>query len=173
MTEPKKSRIKDLTGQRFGRLVVVGLAPFRSKNRHVRWRCSCDCGNTTVVESTNLTSKHTKSCGCLKKEMLPNFKKRRREEIKKMMDAGVRRCSSCKSIKRIDQFSKAKSMPDGLHYTCKKCNQSYNRSDNITLYQAKLLLKRHAPVDIELPSELVEARAELIKIRRIIREMTK
>ena len=174
-------RIKDLTGQRFGRLVVVGLAPFRDKNTKAMWCCSCDCGNTTVVRSSSLTSKQTKSCGCLCKEAISKsgiiFQNRQREEIKKMRDAGVKRCSCCKSIKNVDQFCKNRVSYDGLSNTCKECTKKigkeYNLSGKGAITQAKFLLKRHAPVDIELPSELVEARAELIKIRRTIKEMTK
>lgn len=166
-------RIKDLTGQRFGRLVVVELAPFRSKNSRAIWRCSCDCGNTIYTLSSSLVSGNTKSCGCLSKEKLSSFNNSRREEIKKMRDAGVKRCCSCKSIKKVGQFSKKRRNFDGVADECKKCVQERNLSDKQTLCQAKQLLKKHTPVDIELPTELVEARAELIRIRRTIKEMTK
>lgn len=56
----------DLTGQRFGRLVVVCEASERSNFGAVRWQCKCDCGNTSVVETGNLKGGHVKSCGCLK-----------------------------------------------------------------------------------------------------------
>ena len=49
----------DLTGNKFGSLTVVKYAG-KSK-----WVCICDCGNTTCVKTSNLTSGHTKSCGCL------------------------------------------------------------------------------------------------------------
>ncbi|MBP1549352.1 MAG: hypothetical protein J6A05_05050 [Oscillospiraceae bacterium] len=51
----------DLTGNKFGSLTVVKYAG-KSK-----WVCICDCGNTTCVKTSNLTSGHTKSCGCLSK----------------------------------------------------------------------------------------------------------
>ena len=89
------------------------------------------------------------------------------------MSAGIKWCSSCKTIKKVDQFGKKRNYVDGTAYECKKCVQKRLLSDKATLHQAKALLKRHAPVDIELPPELVEARAELIKIRRTIKEMTK
>ncbi len=34
------------------------------------WECLCDCGNTVIVSTGNLHNGHSKSCGCLKKEML-------------------------------------------------------------------------------------------------------
>ncbi len=56
-------RIKDLTGRRFGRLIVLAYAGKRD-GMH-RWRCLCDCGRETVVGQTPLLSGRTKSCGCL------------------------------------------------------------------------------------------------------------
>lgn len=66
------SALKDLTGQRFGRLVVVRqaedyVAP--SGRRFTQWVCNCDCGTQGVVKlGSNLTSGFTKSCGCIQKE---------------------------------------------------------------------------------------------------------
>jgi hypothetical protein len=62
----KPSRCIDLTGQRFGRLVVARRAP--SAASHARWLCSCDCGAESVVESRQLRSGHTRSCGCLQRD---------------------------------------------------------------------------------------------------------
>lgn len=52
----------DLTGQRFGRLTVVGRFAETGK----RWGCVCDCGGQAVVVGAKLRSGHTKSCGCLR-----------------------------------------------------------------------------------------------------------
>ena len=52
----------DLTGKRFGRLVVNDL--YDRNNGVIRYECICDCGNQTVVRASNLRSGHTKSCGC-------------------------------------------------------------------------------------------------------------
>jgi hypothetical protein len=49
-------------GQRFGRLVVIGKA------EQGKWKCQCDCGNTSVVFTGNLTKRNTRSCGCLRRE---------------------------------------------------------------------------------------------------------
>lgn len=58
----------DLTGQRFGRLTVVEQAG-RAKNRCIVWRCNCDCGETVIVTGDDLRRGHTKSCGCLYREL--------------------------------------------------------------------------------------------------------
>ena len=55
---------RDLTGQRFGRLVAV--KPMDSEYGYVMWECVCDCGNTVRVRSSSLTSGTTRSCGCLR-----------------------------------------------------------------------------------------------------------
>lgn len=41
-------KIKDLTGEVFGRLTVLGMTPER-RNRQVVWKCQCECGNITDV----------------------------------------------------------------------------------------------------------------------------
>lgn len=64
---------KDLTGQRFGRLVVVSQheedSVFPSGKRSAKWNCHCDCGNDCVVVGWYLTVGDTNSCGCLQKEL--------------------------------------------------------------------------------------------------------
>lgn len=45
---------RDLTGERFGKLVVTGRAPTNGAGGHTRWDCKCDCGRETVVERSNL-----------------------------------------------------------------------------------------------------------------------
>ena len=57
----------DLTGNRYGRLVVVKDS-LRRKNSCVMWECLCDCGNTTYVITSHLKSGAIRSCGCLRKE---------------------------------------------------------------------------------------------------------
>lgn len=58
------SKIKDLTGQKFGLLTVVRKTDKR-KNRRVVWECKCDCGTENVyVSSQDLTAGDTVSCGC-------------------------------------------------------------------------------------------------------------
>ncbi len=57
------SVFKDLTGQRFGRLVVESF--HRSDKEHKYWICRCDCGKQKIVRTSNLKSGAVKSCGCL------------------------------------------------------------------------------------------------------------
>lgn len=58
----------DLTGQRFGRLVVIRECG--RKNGKVAWLCKCDCGREKVVRGSSLTRRKnpTVSCGCWNEE---------------------------------------------------------------------------------------------------------
>ena len=60
-------KFNDLTGKQFNHLTVIKQAE-RTKDRHIRWECKCDCGNITFVSSRDLITGHTKSCGCIQKE---------------------------------------------------------------------------------------------------------
>lgn len=60
-------RKKDIIGQRFGKLVVIGIGDkVGNSGETYRW-CRCDCGNTGQYETKNLTRGATTSCGCLMK----------------------------------------------------------------------------------------------------------
>lgn len=69
-----RARAKDITGQRFGKLVAIKKyhGEDTRKYKTTRWLCKCDCGNETVVSLTNLANGHTRSCGCLAKEIQPS-----------------------------------------------------------------------------------------------------
>ncbi len=61
--------LKDMTGRRFGRLLVTKRDGTYLKNRLAVWLCQCDCGNVTSVRGASLRKGTSKSCGCLSKEM--------------------------------------------------------------------------------------------------------
>ena len=65
-------KLRNLTGQRFGKLIVIKRA--ENKDKETKWLCKCDCGKETVVFSANLLRNHTKSCGCLKFQQGRNIK---------------------------------------------------------------------------------------------------
>ena len=64
----------DLTGQTINRLVIIREYG-RTKGGKVTWLCRClgkngdDCGKEVIVEGNHLRDGHTKSCGCLKREL--------------------------------------------------------------------------------------------------------
>lgn len=62
-------KLIDITGQRFGRTVVIRKLPPRpSKSGGSDWLCVCDCGKEHVAISSNLRIGHTTSCGCVARE---------------------------------------------------------------------------------------------------------
>lgn len=60
---------KDLTGQKFGKLLVIGEPKNGQNGRGTLWLCQCDCGNKIYKYSTDLVNNKTRSCGCLKAEL--------------------------------------------------------------------------------------------------------
>lgn len=81
-------RLNDLTGDRFGRLVVLERAENQKKisykadgsikrvNNFPRWKCRCDCGKIVTVYGHHLRSGASKSCGCYRADSLrERFKK--------------------------------------------------------------------------------------------------
>ena len=69
LVQKDKLKSKDLTGQRFGKLVVLHRDKEwdkKRKNKTVKWVCQCDCGNIHSARTTDLKQGKIKSCGCLK-----------------------------------------------------------------------------------------------------------
>lgn len=63
--------LKDMTGKRFGRLLVVERADDRilpCGQRKIMWKCRCDCGEETIVMASSLRRGRTASCGCVARE---------------------------------------------------------------------------------------------------------
>lgn len=60
----------NLLGKRFGRLLVIEEQPRKVGDHIVFWKCQCDCGNIVLHDTNTLTSGHTLSCGCLRKDNL-------------------------------------------------------------------------------------------------------
>ena len=64
LSKIKTPFFKDLTNQRFGKLVALEPTSKRLKTSVV-WKCQCDCGNICYKASSYLINGDTKSCGCL------------------------------------------------------------------------------------------------------------
>lgn len=86
----------NLSGQRFGRLTVIG----RSEKRQTavaKWECRCDCGNITYLSTSKLKNYQTKSCGCLRQEYLTSYGKGR------MVDLAGQRFGRLTAIRPIEE----------------------------------------------------------------------
>ena len=66
--------VVDLTGQRFGLLVVIERAGSTKANGFAQWKCVCDCGNVTVVVGVALRAGKTRSCGHLREQVTRELK---------------------------------------------------------------------------------------------------
>lgn len=62
----------ELTGQRFGNLVVLKESDIRKRGL-VQWECQCDCGNVCIVPGSLLKNGNTISCGCQRKNAFVKY----------------------------------------------------------------------------------------------------
>ena len=109
---------RDLTGQRFGKLVVLQRTENPQKQTHSTdyWLCRCDCGNETVVLGSNLTRGHTTSCGC-----------------KKLHDLTGRHIGKLAVICRSDQYAQRGNRQVRLWKCVCDCgNITYKATDTLT-----------------------------------------
>ena len=93
----------DLTGQRFGRLIVIKRAD-NSKDNRAKWLCKCDCGNEKNIVGKSLRKMKTQSCGRLQKEqakMVNTKHGMRYTKLNKTWNSMKQRCnnSNCKQYK--------------------------------------------------------------------------
>lgn len=61
-------KIKNLINNKYGRLTVIEQ-DYTFCGRGTKWICQCDCGKVVSINSGNLKSGNTKSCGCLHDEL--------------------------------------------------------------------------------------------------------
>lgn len=64
-------KMEDLTGCEFERLKVLSFDSV--KNGQKMWKCRCSCGNEVIVSASHLKTGHTRSCGCIQKELAREF----------------------------------------------------------------------------------------------------
>ena len=62
------SAVKNMVGQRFGRLTVIRQEGF-TNGRVAKWLCLCDCGKERIIDGSSLRRGYSKSCGCLRDEI--------------------------------------------------------------------------------------------------------
>lgn len=71
-------RLKDLTGHRFGNLTVISRCIENALNGHAKWLVQCDCGSPQKqISGDSLRSGHTRSCGCIRRQMATTLYKTR------------------------------------------------------------------------------------------------
>lgn len=102
-------KINDLTGQKIGKLTVIGLSETRNKYNRIMWDCICDCGNKKSISADMLNKTlrgqiGTKSCGCLRNNA--------HNKIKNRLEAGLKQIYNSTIIKR----SKTKGWDDYINF---------------------------------------------------------
>ena len=111
----------DLIGQTFGRLTVLEFAGINNQGG-VLWKCECSCGNECITSSHGMINGHTKSCGCLNKDILksqvgnnnPNWRDDLTDEDRTEMCNKRRLMTPKYNIWRHSVFSRDE-------YTCQIC----------------------------------------------------
>lgn len=93
---------KDISGERFGKLVAIRNTNETTKKGAYKWLCLCDCGNTTVVSIENLRKNGgTQSCGCERHiraaVSLDEYETRKAKELSEYTDQWKYVCCSNRS----------------------------------------------------------------------------
>lgn len=119
---------KDLTGKKFHKLLVIERGDDIEYSNGVwksAWVCKCDCGGITPpIATSQLTSGHTKSCGCLQKETVIAMNKANRKMCKYDLSGeyGVGYTSNgCEFYFDIEDYDKIKDYSwciDNKGYVC-------------------------------------------------------
>lgn len=125
-------KVIDLTGKQFGRLTVVGFYGKSPNGKLLMWLCECECGGYTKCSTADINRIHTKSCGCLQKEIVKKIKTKHgmsKEKVyavwktikdrclnknnKKYMDYGGRGITICNEwAENFDNFFKDMGFPE-------------------------------------------------------------
>lgn len=110
----------ELAGQKFGKLLVVEQNG-RTTDRHILWRCVCDCGNEINASSRDLKGGHTKSCGCLQKETVSNMRRKhgdRDARLYNVWKAMKKRCENPNDKSYKNYGGKGVSVCEAWHDYC-------------------------------------------------------
>ncbi len=62
------SKVKDITGNIYGRIKVIKFLRMEGKGRSSIYECLCECGNITEVHRASLVRGYTLSCGCYNRD---------------------------------------------------------------------------------------------------------
>ena len=91
---------KNEIGNQYGRLEVIAFADARYGK--ARWLCRCDCGNETIVTGKYLRTGHTRSCGCLRCDVMSNNMRTHGLSHTPIHDAWVNMIQRCTNTHRPD-----------------------------------------------------------------------
>lgn len=136
---PRRQKVTDLIGHRFGLLTVTGDSRQRAGSV-VLWRCQCDCGGEVLATRQELVSGNVASCGCVPKQYAS---KRQAEDLtgRQFGDLTVLRrvendeagkvCWLCRCSCGNESVVRALKLKSGKTRSCgcKKYDRSYTKYD--------------------------------------------
>lgn len=128
----------DLTGKKFGRLIVLSYCGLDNTGKNSKWLCKCECGNETIVGRPCLIQLHTKSCGCLCSPPVNDYNEQQEKDFFKYVNK-TNTCwiwegskdkegygifhERCKKIKAHRYaYTKYKGIIRGAHMICHTCD---------------------------------------------------
>lgn len=87
------NKLKDLTGEQFGELIVKGRHTENDSRGKPLWVCTCSCGNTIIVRGDVLKRGHAKSCGLCKRNVAPLYVRTHKNRLYHAWSEMRRRCN--------------------------------------------------------------------------------
>ena len=100
------SKHEELIGKVFGRLTVIALAGMNKKYQALVL-CKCECGNEIIARADSLKDGNTKSCGCLRSEVV---------KVSKRIHGQAGRGSMTKEYKAWEEMKKRCTNPKRKYY---------------------------------------------------------
>ena len=73
--DTNKKSTEDLSGDIFGRLIVIRYAGRTGSENRRSWVCRCECGLEIIVFGKSLINGNTRSCGCYKRDITSDRRK--------------------------------------------------------------------------------------------------
>ena len=93
---------ENLVGMKFGRLTVMDRESPKSKKAKGLWVCKCECGNVIKVNTSDLKSGNTTSCGCKRKETLRQLRTKHGESNTRLYNVWSDMKKRCYNTKNVD-----------------------------------------------------------------------
>lgn len=123
-------KFEDLTGKKFGKLLVLGLADNMARHNR-KWKCECECSSIIDVFAVHLKKGASKSCGCLK------------GTPRNIREQGLLKCFLCEETKDVNKFYTRGGNEKGYRQPCKECSYwlTSARFYNLTVEKLKELKK--------------------------------
>jgi len=155
----------DLTGKKFGKLLVLKRAEKKPNSRTLRWECLCDCGKTKIINGSDLKRKYTVSCGCYAKYItkITHMKPKGVGGFNRVLDSYTSRCKRLKRefLLTEEQFKQIISNncfycniePNQIKYSC-----SFSQASEEARNNSKFLYNGIDRIDSNLGYTLTNSR---------------